>query len=380
MIRLTKYQMLLLFFFLPALFAADKPAWTIDYKKFNLPKQEKPVEIGKESEYDQVYKIQFTPDNKVLISFWERRPQTGLAKKDAPENSGTIFVVLLLSSETGELLKRIELPVMGETLWVHRFQYGSRIYPLSSGGYVGIINRHLQVFDSSFNVIHDKILEKPKDVHYTLIAPLHGQFFSLEFWSDERITEIIDTKTFKTVERFSGDNIITDIWEDQLIVGRYPKYPEAPRFFEKKIGASQWNDLGQAITTSAKAKFIYNGAIVITDAIEQKPYTKFWFKIENGKKSDPITGFIEISKPSRNTPTIALEINFLSEFQRSLDMDGKYRIETYDLNTQKTLLATKKYTYIVDYAISPNGDSVALIIKNKKIELYNVKPQNDKKK
>ena len=198
MTKSIKYLLFLLPFISTTLFAADKPAWTIDYNKLNLPPHPKPVELGKERNHEPGYKVQFTPDNKVLISFWERRPQTELATKDTPENSGSVFVALLLSRETGELIRRVEWPVMRESLSGQRFSYGSRIYPLRSSGYVGIINRHLQVFDSSFNVVHNRVLERFEDAMYNLIVPLYGQFFSIGSWDGTNwITEIIDSKTFR---------------------------------------------------------------------------------------------------------------------------------------------------------------------------------------
>lgn len=362
------------------MFAADKPACIINYKNLNLPQHAKPVSIGKEINHDPEYRIQFTPDNKVLISFWERRPQTGLAIKDAPEKSGSVFVVLLLSRETGELLKRIEWPVMGEVLPAQKIQYGSRIYPLHSGGYVGIINRHLQVFDPSFNVIHDKVLETTKDVRYNLLVPLNGEFFSIELRGDDQITMIIDSKTFKTIERFSGVNFIIGIWEDQLLATSYSKDTREQRFFKKKIGASQWNDLGLIQGNRADAKFIYNGTIIVTDIIEQIPDRKvFWFMIENDKKSDPVFKGIGRFKPSWCVPIVAIRPNYLSDFRRALDLDGKQWIEVYDLNAQRVLFTTKKYNDIVDYAISPNGDSIVLMTK-KKIEFYKVPASSGTKK
>ena len=370
--------------------AADKPAWIIDYKKLNLPEMlHEQKEVG---EVNPFYKIHFTHDDKVLISFWEQRPQTKLATKDAPENSGKIFVALLLSIETGELIRRVEWSIAYDAVpSLHFISNRFCIYPLPSGGFVGITNRHLRVFDSSFNVIHDRVLDAIKDRYgrYEIIVPLYGQYFILQTIDTENrsishksyvITEIIDTKTFKTVERMDNLWHMVNIWEDRILETLCPAGINERRVVEKKIGAPQWNDLGLIMTTSAEAKFIYNGTIIVTDVIKQIP---FWFKIENGKKSATVfKGIIDGLgfKPSRNTPTIALEINLQSDFQKALDISGKCRIEAYDLNTQKTLLETKKYSNIVNYAISPNGDSVALIIKNKKIELYNVKPQNDKKK
>jgi hypothetical protein len=63
-----------------------------------------------------------------------------------------------------------------------QIQFGSRIQSLASGGYVGIINKHLQVLDSSLKTLNDRILDLPKEQGwvYDLITPLSGPFFILE--------------------------------------------------------------------------------------------------------------------------------------------------------------------------------------------------------
>jgi len=380
----------LMVYFSATMFAADKPAWTIDYKKLNLPKHPKPVEVGKEQNHNPGYTVQFTPDNNVLISFWERRPQTELATKDSPDKSGSVFVVLLLSIETGEPIRRIEWPVMGESLFGQRIRHGSRIYPLHSDGYVGIINRHLQVHDSSFNIIFDRLLENKYEMErYDLITPLHGQFFIFGSWDGVSCTiEIIDSKTFKTIEQwnesshiFNMSSLLMDIWGDQLLLTRHTTDFHGRNFFVKKIGTSKWNDLGTLPKVNVYAKFIYNGIIVFTGYIEQMFDSKeFWFKIENGKVSEPIFEGLQF-KPSLNTSIVAAGASHLSDFRRTFDMDSKDWIEAYDLNTRQVLLATKRYSAsdIVDYAISPDGDSIVLMTK-KKIELYNVNPKKAKKK
>jgi len=373
----------LMVYFSATMFAADKPAWTIDYKKLNLPKHPKSVEVGKEVNHDPAYKVQITPDNIVLISFWERRSQTKLATNDSPDKSGSVFVVLLLSSVTGEVIRRIEWPVIGESLRGQKFSYGSRIYPLPSGGYVGIINRHLQIHDSSFDIVYDRVLERYIDAMYDIIVPLHGKFFIFKSWEEPNwVFEIVDSEIFKTVERLNLPTYFMEIWGDKLFIMDRPVTQEI-HFYEKMIGASQWNVLGllQGIFYP-KSGYIYNGTIIVTGSIKEMPDTKgFWFKINNGKNSETVFEGIGISKPSRNAPIIANKRGVLSDFRRTFDMDSKDWIEAYDLNTRQVLLATKRYSAsdIVDYAISPDGDSIVLMTK-KKIELYNVNPKKDKKK
>ena len=56
-----------------------------------------------------------------------------------------------------------------------------------------------------------------------------------------------------------------------------------------------------------------------------------------------------------------------------LDLNGKDWIQAYDLYTQQVLLETRQYSAgeVIDYAISPKGDSIVLLTE-KKVELYNV--------
>jgi hypothetical protein len=214
----------------------------------------------------------------------------------------------------------------------------------------------------------------PQNINFDLIAPLHGQYFSIKFEEGvNQIIGIIDSKTFEIVERVTLPNFeILDIWKDRLRAFDFSKGPYEHRFFEKKIGDSQWNDLGlfQGIF-SARVKYIYNGTIIVTGSLRKMPEAKvFWLKIEDDKTSDLVFEGLTF-KPSWNTPIIANKGGELSEFRRALDLDSKTCIEAYNLSTQQVILATKKYTDIVDYAISPNGDSIALMTK-KKIELYKV--------
>ena len=87
-------------------FASDKPVWTIDYKKLNLLEHGKPVgrdkwaTMGAYDKPNPNYKVHFTPDNKILISFLEHRPLTRLGS-NVPAKK---FVVLLLSRENGDIV------------------------------------------------------------------------------------------------------------------------------------------------------------------------------------------------------------------------------------------------------------------------------------
>jgi hypothetical protein len=403
----TKNLIFFLLFISSTAFATDKPIWTIDYKKLDLPEHGKPISYKKwetvGGAYDKPepeFHIHFTSDNKILVGFLHYRLKKELATKDTPEIFDSSFTALLLSRENGELIRRIEWP-FGESTQRQRIGYHSRIYPLPSGGYVGIINQRLQVLDSSFNVIQDRILDTIErgEGSYSLIVPLSGEFIilrqlgQLDSGRYERIVEVIDTGTFKTIERFEQPSFsITDIWEDRLLAVQSLAAQSIiktrnRRFYEKKIGASQWNDLGLKQVDYANAKYIYNGAIIISDSIE-KPFDakNFWFMLEDGKKSDSVFESRVFSTPSWNTSVIACRRNKVSFFRRMFDLFGKHWIEAYDLNSKQVLLTTKKYSedsisgeYIATHAISPDGDSIILMT-NKKIELYNVNSKKDKKK
>jgi hypothetical protein len=216
---------------------------------------------------------------------------------------------------------------------------------------------------------------------YYLTVPLSGKFIILRRQKSaaqrEQIVEIIDSGTFETIERFEIPGFaIIDIWEDRLL-----SISSEHRLAEKKISALQWNDLrldGSVIYNTAS--FIYNGAIVVKSRIQGSLDEKiFLTMIEDGKKSDPIFNGC-MSKPSLSTPVVACRESKLSEIRERLDLSAKDWIAVYDLSTRQVLLATKKYSEdIVDYAISPDGSSIILMIK-KKIEIYNVTSKNNKKK
>ena len=391
-------------------FASDKPVWTIDYKKLNLPK----YTLLSRDKTDPKFNIHFTADNKIFVSFLQYRTQAELTIKDTPKKFDAFFVALLLSIENGKLISRVEWPVTPESDVLRQ----TRVYPLPSGGYVGIINRldfsaedrkivtHLQTFDASFNVIHDRVLDTlPSKSSYDIIVPLSGKFIVLcrrgndkRFPPYENLVEIIDSDMFEIIERFElPDFKIVDIWQDRLLSRSYADMVHEGRYVEKKIGASQWNDIGLGQGEYAEAKYIYNGATVVQESIYNGfilindnikfltgPVKRFWVVIEDGKKSDPLKGCI--STPSWNTSVVACKRNETSATRSFFDLFGKGWIEAYDLNTRQVLLATKAYTPdsisgedIVDYAVSPDGNSIVLMT-SKKIELYNVNSKKDKKK
>ena len=99
------------------------------------------------------------------------------------------------------MIRRVEWPIVND--FEKQARFGPRIYPLPSGGYVATINGHLQALDSSFSVIHDRVLDTSESV-YNITVPLSGKFFILGQSSArrERISEIINSITFETVDDF----------------------------------------------------------------------------------------------------------------------------------------------------------------------------------
>ena len=387
-------------------FAADKPVWTIDHKKLNLPERGKLLSmkkwktIGAFEKPDQLFQIQFTSDNKILVSFLYFKPQNESEPVSKSKKFDAFFVALLLKRENGELIRRVEWSLEETTLEMHGLYRFCSIYSLQQGGYAVLTTQRLQILDSSFNVIHDRALDAIKlvDGKYYLMVPLSGKFFifgqanGLRDRRGEQFIEIIDSSTFEMLERFDKTNFtITDIWEDRLVLLNHSEYTFDSQVFEKKIGASQWNIIGlkkgSTIRSSDKRRYVdprfsYNGAIIFKkDDNSAIVFTKvdkgFWLMIEDGKESRlPLSGYeFELSS---NAPVIAGEKYKLSVIRRMLALLGKHWIEAYDLNTRHVLLATKGYSNsrstqeIKDYAISPDGNSIILIT-SKKIELYTVK-------
>ena len=356
----------LLLFISSAAFAADKPVWTVGYKKFNLSNFDPPY---------RTYEVQVAPDNKILINFIEHRSQNKLATKKTLDKSDTFFVVLLLSNKNGELIRRIEWPVTDDSVPTWRRGFDSRIYPLLSGGYVALINGHLQVLDLSFSVIYDRVLDALENSRYDIIVPLSGKYFILNrlYTQLKGSSEIIDSRTFETIERFDAppDYRIVDIWEDQLLSISFSSDNSERRFSKRKINTSQWNDLELVQGERAEARFIYNGAIVVRDNIGRMPDIKtFWFIVEDGKKSEPVFSGLGLKFPSKASVVMTAR-SYLAGIRRAFDLFSKNWFEVYDFRNHKVLLETKKHTDIADHAISPDGDSIIIMTK-KKIEFYSV--------
>ena len=377
--RIMKITILVLLFS-TSVFAADKPAWVIEAKTLDLPQYEY---YGKNERpnYDPKFKIQFSPKDEIMLSFFQRSKKPVLTIKDSHEMSGLSFVTLFLSKEDGKLINKAGWLAAGELDWWERAGYGSRIYPLPDNGYVGIFNKRLQVLNSSLDVIYDRLLERlPQGYVYGINAPSHGTFFALE-QSDKSLTgpyDIIDCETFKTVARVNGG--IVDIWKDKLLIRSYMG-SKITHLFERRIGSSS-EDFHVKIDNFEDAKFAHNGsAIVLSYRGQFPPFAQYyWFTIENGKTGDPV--FVEGEYVNRLVVArTGLVFAVSASKSRLFDRGASGKINVYDINTQQMLLQTQTYNDAYDYALSSDGLSLAVFLREKrKIEIYKIPASVAKKK
>ena len=375
-------MVLFILFFSVFVFSADKPAWVVKNKTMDLPEYES-YRTKERPNYNPEYKIQFSPKDEIMLSYFQRSNQPVLTIKDDPKTSGLSFNVLFFSKEDGKLINKAEWPVEGELDWIERLHYGSRIYPLSDSGYVGMFNKHLQILDSSLNVIHDRLLERlPERQVYDIFAPSHGTFFAL-WQSNKRYSgenDIIDSSTFQTVDRVSGG--IVDIWGDKLLMVSLSEKGNITSIYEKRIGSSSYG-FQLKIDNYKGAKYTYNGAAIFLGYKGNipPPYAEhYWFIIENGKVGNPVFvegGFATTLVTARKAPVVAITVAKLRLFDRG----GTGWINVYDINTKQKLLQTKKYNDSYDYALSSDGRILVVFIHEKrKIELYKVPAPGDIKK
>ena len=379
--RLTNIVLVMLFFPI-LLFAADKPALVIEGKKLDFPEYENYIRNERPG-YEPEYKIHFSSKDEIMLSFFKRTKQPVLTLKDNPETAGLSFNVLFFSKEDGKLINKAEWPAVGELDWIERLQYGSRIYPLPDNGYVGVFNKHLQILDSSLNVVHDRVLERLQEQKYVygIQAPSHGSFFSL--WkTDKRYSgekEIIDSNTFKTIGRISEG--IVDIWGDKMLLVGFSGN-DINYVYEKRIGSTS-DGFNIKIDYYTDAKYVHNGTAIVLGYRGNilPPHAKhYWFTIENGKAGNPVfvgKGFATYLVTARKAPVVAIIIAKL----RSFDRGAARCINVYNTNTQQMLLQTKTYNEEFDYVLSADGKSLAVFFKTqKRIELYKIPEPGSKKK
>ena len=341
-----------------------KPARIVKTHAFGFPEYKSYSYTG--FEYRPSFKMQISSNDEILLSFFQRAP----ADKIMPKASGISFVALLISKEDGELIGKIERPIDGNPDWLELQRYYYGIYPLPDGCYVGLFNRNLQVFDSLFNIIHEKTLDRlPGGYRYDIFTPLQGPFFALQQGAE---CEIIDYATFKTVDKFDISKIrIRDIMGDKLLI-RYDDSDNNVRYlFEKKIGEEDSSDdVYLKINNLSGEKFNYNGSITVLSGPARGQY---WFTMENGETGNPV--FIPSAlgiggpDPARRAPVVAISVYA----DRGWDLGNTSWVEVYEVTTGQKLLHTGKYNDGFSYALSSDGRTLAVFMERKgEIELYEI--------
>jgi len=380
--------------------AADKPARTVATKTLELPDYKSYSLFN--SNYRPEYRMYFTANDEIMLRFFQRNTPPVSTDKSTPETSVMSFVVLLLSKEDGKLINKKVWPIAGDPSWEQRQKYA--IYPLPDGGYTALLDGHLQVLDTSFNIIHERLLDRlPQRYRYSISVPLHGKYFILSSGVEY---EIIDYNTFKTVKRLNTSIPINDIWEDKLLL-RFTETAESVSYwsteddnikylFEKTIGGSLSNYYFKN-TRLRGGKYLYNGSIMILSSPEfssevlssikrfMTQRQDYWFTMENGNTSNPVfityiftpgegIGGIE---PARRSPIVVIGASKL----RGWDLGYAAWLEVYDIKNQRKLLQTKTYNDAIDYVLSADGRTLVVFTEKKgKLEFYNVPPPRSKKK
>jgi hypothetical protein len=304
------------------------------------------------------------------------------------ESKTTTFVALLLHGETGKLIRRVE--------WLVDKSIASReihIYALPEGGYLWRMGDNLQALDSSLNVIRGRMLNPlPKSQGYNIILPRAGYYFVVDqnVNGRDRIYDVIDWRTFETVEKMNATYFrITDIWNDRLLATDLFSAGVRRWLLEKKTGDTEWTIFGADLQRIQDAKYIYNGAIVVTCSLEDSGLfgPSFWFIIDNGKRSAPVI-YGENNKermgkiyPSLKSSTIAVGAYKLSGIRMFLDIGiaGTTWVDYWDAISQQRLIRIKDEKDELGGDSSPDGRRL-VVLKKKKLEMYAIPetPQNKK--
>jgi hypothetical protein len=366
-----------------SLLSADKPLWVLDPATIGVPDNWNESSAKGESRYSRI-NLQVSADDEIIISFNQRRKQIDLATKSTPEKSGSVLVSLFISPSDGKLIRKNEWPVMGESSLQDQISRGSRIQALASGGYVGIINGHLQVLDSSMKVLNERFLNRPdEDRVYKLFTSLSGPFFILaqRYSKLKDKVEIIDSRTLVTTGREDLPDIgMQDIWEDHLL-GIQEQGQTIYNLKARKIGGS-WLDIALKPEPGqyTQARFTNNGDIVVA-AYHNNCH--LWFVIKGSARSDAIVyprdEIIRNIIAARRASIIAIRIAKWGGVRALLDMNSASCVVVYDLTTQQMLLKTKARDDMIGYAISSDGRSLA-VLTEKKLEMYDVPAKSTKKK
>jgi len=328
-------------------------------------------------------RVYFSHENDILITFSRYAVPDNRKIKNAKKLKPTVFVALLINGETGNLIKRVEWSV--DKSIASRYVY---IHAFPEGGYLLRIGDNLQALDSSLSVIRSRTLTPlPPEQGYNTIMPRSGYYFVVDqnINGKDRIYEIIDWRTFETVEKMNASDFrIKDIWNDRLLgvgLNLSPMMRNTENIYigllEKKIGDSSWNSFGHDLQRLRDAKFIYNGAIVVTCGIDYLFGPAFWLIMEDGKRSDPVYhGKNDKERmgeivPSAKSPVIAVGVFKLSDIRIFLDIGivGTSWVDYWDVTTQQRLLQSKDEKDEIGGALSPDGRRL-VVLKKKKLEMY----------
>ena len=345
-----------------------------------------PVEVCKQN---SEINVRFIREDKVLITFFQHeKPENGV--KTNTGKSKTTFVALLLHRATGDLVKRVEWPIH-DSKWFHFYTFPQDIYLVR-------INNILQALDSSLNVVHSKTLELlPQNYQHNIIIPSSGYFFVVEQLGKESNYEIVDWRTFETVEKkinAPNANIkISDIWNDRLLArGSQEGIYTYTWLLEKKIGTSSWVNFGVNLPRQPSlndAKFFYNGTVVVQGRLNdilpsQRRVHTFWFVMENGRGSNyAIYGekkdeFILSVFPAKQGSVLEVIV-----FKPALDIfdtgkAGASWTDYWDVTTQQRL-RPKIEKNVIGKALSSDGRSLVRLTE-KKLEMYAISEASAKKK
>ena len=361
------------------LFAGDNPLWVIDIKP--------PGKSGNQFSYlhelnksGSGVKVYFSHENDILITFSRYEVPDNRKIKNAKNSKPTVFVALLINGETGNLIKRVEWSVdksiASSDVYIHAFP---------EGGYLLRIGGNLQALDSSLSVIHRRTLAPlPPEQAYNIIMPRLGYYFVVDqnINGRDRIYEIMDWRTFETVEKMNASDFrIKDIWNDRLLGIDLLRAGKYRWLLEKKMGDSSWTNFQIDSPRLQDAKFIYNGAIVVTCSMDDSGLfgPSFWFIMEDGKRSDPVYyGKNDKERmgeivPTAKSPVIAVYAYKLSDMRMFLDIGlaGTFWRDYWDVTTRQRLLRIKVEKDEVDCELSSDGRKL-VVLKKKKLEMYDL--------
>jgi len=367
--------------------AWDKPIWSIEIWKT----------IGGD-EYSGTYphkNIQFVSDKEILFTFVLSRykdPAKIRLKNKSFQEQSAAFIALFLSTITGEATRRVAWPI--QDVDSYGYEREMCLHPLPNGGFVGVINDRLQVFDTKMELLHSRQLPPLPEHHtYKIIPPRSGYYFALEQLRNdfEKKNEIIDSRNFKTVEYLDVKGLgLRDIWDDRLLATGASEDKTA-YLVEKKVGGSWVVHENKLIEYSMfpvynYAQFANNGDIVFSGN-EKKSLISSWCNTTNGKPDNhsrhnenyETNDRCECS--NRRPPIIAGAKGEASRIRKMLDLNLKDYVDVRDMCENKILLQTKTIsnTTPLQYALSAD-DKNLVVLADTKVEFYAIPLASPKKK